>query len=80
MLLFLLFLLAETCWTLGPHGLEPLRPLCPWDFPGKNTGVGCHFLLQGIKLMSPALQDYSFTADPPGKLPQIKQHDPLQWS
>ena len=22
--------------------------LCPWDFPGKNTGVGCHFLLQGI--------------------------------
>ena len=21
---------------------------CPWDFPGKNTGVGCHFLLQGI--------------------------------
>ena len=24
--------------------------LCPWDFPGKNTGVGCHFLLQGIFL------------------------------
>ena len=24
------------------------RPLCPWDFPGKNTGVDCHFLLQGI--------------------------------
>ena len=23
-------------------------PLCPWDFPGKNTGVGCHFLFQGI--------------------------------
>ena len=23
-------------------------PRCPWDFPGKNTGVGCHFLLQGI--------------------------------
>ena len=23
-------------------------PLCPWDFPGKNTGVGCHFLLQGF--------------------------------
>ena len=23
-------------------------PLCPWDFPGKNIGVGCHFLLQGI--------------------------------
>ena len=26
----------------------PLRLLCPWDFPGKNTGVGCYFLLQGI--------------------------------
>ena len=32
------------------HGLYPTRLLCPWDFPGKNTGVGCHFLLQGIFL------------------------------
>ena len=31
-----------------PHGLQPARLLCPWNFPGKNTGVGCHFLLQGI--------------------------------
>ena len=30
------------------HGLQPARLLWPWDFPGKNTGVGCHFLLQGI--------------------------------
>ena len=28
--------------------LWPARLLCPWDTPGKNTGVGCHFLLQGI--------------------------------
>ena len=28
--------------------MEPARLLCPWDFPGKNAGVGCHFLLQGI--------------------------------
>ena len=35
---------------LGPHGLSSPRLLCPWDFPGKNTGVGCHFLLQGIFL------------------------------
>ena len=28
--------------------LWPTRLLCPWDFPGKTTGVGCHFLLQGI--------------------------------
>ena len=25
-----------------PHGLRPTRLLCPWDFPGKSTGVGCH--------------------------------------
>ena len=28
-----------------PHGLQPTRPLRPWDFPGKSTGVGCHCLL-----------------------------------
>ena len=28
--------------------LQPARLLCPWDFPGKNTGVDCHFILQGI--------------------------------
>ena len=33
------------------HGLYPDRPLCPWDFPCKNPGVGCHFLLQGIFLV-----------------------------
>ena len=34
--------------SLWPHGLQPTRLLCPWDLPGKDTGVGCHFLLQGI--------------------------------
>ena len=34
--------------SLQPHGLEPAKLLCPWDSPGKNTGVGCHALLQGI--------------------------------
>ena len=29
-----------------PHGLQPTRLLCPWDFSGKSTGVGCHCLLQ----------------------------------
>ena len=33
-----------------PHGLSPTRLLCPWDSLGKSTGVGCHFLLQGIFL------------------------------
>ena len=36
--------------SLQPHGLEPTRLLCPWDFSGKNTGIGCHFLLQGLFL------------------------------
>ena len=30
------------------HGLQPARLLCPWGFPGRNTGMGCHFLLQRI--------------------------------
>ena len=33
---------------LRSHGLQPARLLCPWNFLGKNTGVGCHSLLQGI--------------------------------
>ena len=49
---------AQLCPTLQPHGLKPARLLCPWDYPGKNTGVGCHALLQalpdpGIGPMSP---------------------------
>ena len=35
---------------LRPHGLQPARPLCPWDSPVKNTGVGCYFPLDGIFL------------------------------
>ena len=34
--------------SLQPHGLEPVSLLCPWNSPGKNTGVAYHFLLQGI--------------------------------
>ena len=33
---------------LQPHALYTTRFLCPWNFPGKSTGVGCHFLLQRI--------------------------------
>ena len=32
--------------SLQPHGLQPTRLLCPWDFLGKSTGVGCHCLLR----------------------------------
>ena len=34
--------------SLRPYRLYPTRLLCPWDAPGKNTGLGCHALLQGI--------------------------------
>ena len=34
--------------SLRPYGLHPARLFCPWDSPNKNTGVGCHVLLQGI--------------------------------
>ena len=63
--------------SLQPFGLQPARLLCPWGFPGKNTGAGCHFLLQGIfpnqesnpmSPMSPALQADSLPAEPSGQL------------
>ena len=37
--------MSNSSW---PHGLQLTRLLRSWDFPGKNTGVGCHFLLQEI--------------------------------
>ena len=38
--------------SVGPHGRQPTRLPLPWDSPGKNTGVGCHFLLQCMKVKS----------------------------
>ena len=57
--------LFATLWTVACQD--------PWDFPGKNTGVGCHALLQGnlsdpgiepVSLMSPALEGRFFTTEP----------------
>ena len=39
----------QSCPTLRPRRQQPTRLLCPWDSPGKNAGVGCHFLLQCMK-------------------------------
>ena len=36
--------------SVGPHRRQPIRLPHPWDSPGKNTGVGCHFLLQCMKV------------------------------
>ena len=38
--------------SVRPHRQQPTRLPRPWDAPGKNTGVGCHFLLQCIKVKS----------------------------
>ena len=38
--------------SVRPLRLQPTRLHCPWDSPGKNTGVGCHFLLQCVKVKS----------------------------
>ena len=38
--------------SVRPHRQKPARLPCPWDSPGKNTGVGCHFLLQSMKVKS----------------------------
>ena len=55
---------------MQPHRQQPTRLLHPWDSPGKNTGVGCHFLLQGIFPILGAnlrllLAHRFFTAEPP---------------
>ena len=42
----------QSCLTLQPHRQQPTRLPHPWDSPGKNTGVGCHFLLQHMKVKS----------------------------
>ena len=64
--------------SLQPQGLETTRLLCPWNTPGKNTGVGCHALLQGIfptqgwnqhLLHLMHLQAGSLPLAPPGTLP-----------
>ena len=38
--------------SVRPHRWQPTRLPHPWDSPGKNTGVGCHFLLQCMKMKS----------------------------
>ena len=62
---------------LQPHGLQPTRLLCPWYSPGKNTGLGCHSLLQDLpnpgieptSLMSPALASRFFITNATWKAP-----------
>ena len=79
--------------SLHPHGLKPTRLLCPWNFPGKNTGVSCRFLfiledlpnpgLESMSLASSALAGRFFTTEPPG-IPLVNAYWPtklrLSWA
>ena len=51
-MLLLLLLLLQSCLTVQPYRWQPPRLPRPWDSPVKNTGVGCHFLLQCMKVKS----------------------------
>ena len=70
-----------------PHGLQPTRLLRPWDFPGKNTGVCCHFLLQCMKVKSesevaqscPTLHDPMDCSLPGSSFHRIFQARVLEW-
>ena len=73
--------------SVRPHRRQPTRLPRPWDSPGKNTGVGCHFLLQCMKVKSeseatqscPTLRD-SMDCSPPGSsIHGIFQARVLEW-
>ena len=73
--------------SVRPHGLQPTRLLLPWDSPGKNTGVGCHFLLQCMKVESesevaqscPTLRDPVDCSLPGSSIHGIFQATVLEW-
>ena len=56
----------QSCPTLRPQRWQPTRLPHPWDSPGKNTGMGCHFLLQCMQVKSEreVAQSYPTPSDP----------------
>ena len=72
---------------MWPHRQQPTRLPCPWDSPGKNTGVGCHFLLQCMKVKSesevapscPTLCDPMDCSLPGSSVHGILQARVLEW-
>ena len=73
--------------SVRPHGRQPTRLRRPWDSPGKNTGVGCHFLLQWMKVKSerevaqscPTLSDPMDCSLPGSSIHGICQARVLEW-
>ena len=73
--------LLQLCPTVQPHRRQPTRLPHPWDSPGKNTGVGCHFLLQCMKVKSESevTQSYPTLHNPMGcSLPGSSAHGIFQ--
>ena len=73
--------------SVRPRRRQPIRLPCPWDSPGKNTGVGCHFLLQCMKVKSesevaqscPTLSDPMDCSLPGSSVHGIFQARVLEW-
>ena len=73
--------------SVQPHRRQPTRLLHPWDSPGKNTGVGCHFLFQYMKVKSesevtqscPTLSDPMDCGPPGSSIHGIFQARVLEW-
>ena len=73
--------------SVQPHRRQPTRLRRPWDSPGKNTGVGCHFLLQCMKVKSesevaqscPILSDSMDCSLPGSSVHGIFQARVLEW-
>ena len=84
MLLLSRFSLSDS---VRPHRRQPTRLHHPWDSPGKNTGVGCHFLLQYMKVKSesevtqscPTLHDPMDCSLPCSSAHGIVQARVLEW-
>ena len=78
------FVMSNSVW---PHRQQPTRLPHPWDSPGKNTGVGCHFLLQCMKVESesevaqlcPTLSDPMDCSPPGSSIHGIFQARVLEW-
>ena len=89
MLLLLLLLLSHSVVSdsVRPHRQQPTRLPRPWDSPGKNTGVGCHFLLQCMKVKRenevaqscPTLSDLMDCSLPGSSIHGIFQARVLEW-
>ena len=87
-------MLSCCCWvtsvvsdSVWPHKWQPTSLPCPWDSPGKNTGVGCHFLLQCMKVKSesevaqscPTFHDPMDCSPPGSSIHGIFQARVLEW-